>query len=197
MIRRSSTGEVCVLEALLLTSVLLSQQNAGAASCAAIEEDSARLTCYDAYFRGPAVKDLSQTSAQEDRAVSPKRADEVAHLPVERQSPPAPATRGVASAPSPQDEFGLTQAQREARARIEHPETVVDSIEARVLSTSVSASGRLVLRLDNGQTWMQVEPSQSQHFRPGDKIKIRTAALGSFLASGPKSRTGVRIRRVE
>jgi hypothetical protein len=61
----------------------------------------------------------------------------------------------------------------------------------------MTATGRLLLTLENGQQWVQVESSSRQRFFEGDSITIRKASLGSFLASGPKSGTGVRVRRID
>jgi hypothetical protein len=174
-----------VLELWALATWLLLQPAAGsAASCAAIEEDAGRLACYDALFRKNAASERPQTGGQNRPAT------------VDRPAPP-PSARGSMESRGPMEEFGLTPAQREARARAERTEPALESIEARIESTSVSASGRQVLKLDNGQTWMQIESSRRQRFQPGDTIRIRAAALGSFLASGPRSGGTARIRRVE
>lgn len=140
-------------------------------ACTNIEDDGARLACYDLQFG--------------------------------RQPSPVTAPAAAAAAPAVQagarseDNFGLTAEQRDSRASGSRKNKQVERIVAQVLSAQMTASGRLLLTLDNGQQWLQVEPSPRQYFFKGDPITIKKASLGSFLASGPKSGTGIRIRRVE
>lgn len=68
---------------------------------------------------------------------------------------------------------------------------------AIVQSATMTASSRLLLTLDNGQQWVQVEPSRRQYFFEGETITIKKASLGSFLATGPRSGTGIRVRRLD
>jgi hypothetical protein len=107
----------------------------------------------------------------------------------------APATSTPQRAP--EEEFGLTPAQLEERAREETKPRELEQIEVRVVSVERTASGRAVIVLENGQRWLETEASRRQHFRPGDLMKIRKAALGSYLASGPHSGTGIRVRRID
>ena len=54
--------------------------------------------------------------------------------------------------------------------------------------------GKLVLTLDNGQVWSQVD-SSSLHLRTGDKVRIRRASLGSYLLGTSGSNKTIRVRR--
>lgn len=194
-----------MFELCLLTTMLFSQYGAGPAACAVIEPDDARLRCYDGYFRGEMAQrqEATDTEVNETEA-DPPQATIVTGAPatvagaVEGAVQAAPsAARAAPSASRPQreleDEFGLTQAQLDERT----PSRALDSIEARVASVQSTATGRVLLKLENDQSWVTVEPSRHRLFRPGDTVTIRRAALGSFMASGPHSGTGVRVRRVE
>jgi hypothetical protein len=180
-------GGPAVLSFLLAVGLLGGSNVEAAIACTKIEDDGARLACYDLRL---------------GRAPPPPRAPQAAGP----QTPEAPAVASVAAPASvqassipvrPEDNFGLTAEQRDARASSVEKTERIDRIMAIVQSAKMTTSGRLLVTLDNGQQWVQVEPSRLQPFFEGDEITIRKAALGSFLASGPKSGTGVRIRRIE
>jgi hypothetical protein len=73
---------------------------------------------------------------------------------------------------------------------------VPDVIAANVTDVERTAEGRLVVTLDNGQTWMQTDSSTPGGLRPGTRIRIEKAALGSFAMVGPDRRV-IRVRRVK
>jgi hypothetical protein len=68
------------------------------------------------------------------------------------------------------------------------------SITAHVSSWREAAAGGILLQLDNGQTWQQVDSSKLT-VSAGDTVTISRAALGSFWISTP-SHYGARVRRV-
>lgn len=199
----------------LLTTALLVQQGTDPAACAAIEADDVRLRCYDAHFRGAAAPEQQSAVAQPPAAApaptpAPVPASVAAPVPAPEPLPrdaSAPPERAATAAPvapatstpqrAPEEEFGLTPAQLEARAREESRPRELEQIEVRVASVERTASGRALIVLENGQRWLETEASRRQHFRPGDVMKIRKAALGSYLASGPNSGTGIRVRRID
>jgi hypothetical protein len=171
-------------------------------ACMNINDDTARLACYDAQLgRQPASTAPASPPSVATNAAAAAPVASAPSAPV-GQAPPvqaaaAPAPVPVAPAGNPQDAFGLTAEQREARAAKSNEVPKVDRITATVVAAKMTASGRLLLTLDNGQQWAQVEPSRQQYFYEGDPITIRKASLGSYLASGPKSGTGIRIKRIE
>jgi hypothetical protein len=66
-----------------------------------------------------------------------------------------------------------------------------------VVSTR-EAAGRVVLTLENGQVWRLTEAGElNAPSRPPFKVKIRTAAMGSFILSVEGRNKGYRVRRVE
>jgi hypothetical protein len=66
-----------------------------------------------------------------------------------------------------------------------------------VASTRESA-GRVVLTLENGQVWRLTEAGElNAPSRPPYKVKIRTAAMGSFILTVEGRNKGYRVRRVE
>ena len=187
MIPAVRIGGSSVLSFLVAVGLLGEPNVEAAIACTKIEDDGARLACYDVQF---------------GRARPPPLAPQVAGP----QTPEVPAVVSVAAPAAAQassiparskDDFGLTAEQRDARASSIEKTERIDRITAIVQSAKMTASSRLLITLDNGQQWVQVEPSRMQLFFEGDQITIRKASLGSFLASGPRSGTGVRIRRIE
>ena len=77
---------------------------------------------------------------------------------------------------------------------------VADDIEEQsftVVSTRESA-GRIVLTLENGQVWRLTEAGElNAPKRPPYSVKIRTAAMGSFILTVEGRNKGYRVRRVE
>ena len=177
----------------MLAALIVLGMAAGAqgnpAACAAIEPDAARLACYDSFYR---------------------RADASSPAPV----PAAPATAagtasgvaggavvGAASAPvastaaaDPVAEFGLTEKQKLEKQPDAKPKP--QEIDGVVKEVKKIAVDRWAIYLENGQIWTQAESTTRQPFKPGDSIRIRQAAMNSYLATGPKSGGSVRVRRV-
>lgn len=155
-------------------------------ACTSIRGDADRLKCYDVQLGlHPAPLPASPESPGAAAAT----------VTVHAEAPPT--TPAVATPTTPEAGFGLTAEQREARASRTEKGDETDRIKAVVHSTKMTATGRLLLTLDNGQEWLQVEPSSRQRFFEGESITIRKASLGSYLASGPSSGTGVRIKRID
>jgi hypothetical protein len=66
-----------------------------------------------------------------------------------------------------------------------------------VVSTR-EAAGRVLLTLENGQVWRLTEAGElNAPSRPPFKVKIRTAAMGSFILKVEGRNKGYRVRRVE
>lgn len=91
-------------------------------------------------------------------------------------------------------DFGLTEEQRNQTKDVA-PE--IDKIVSRVAVVERQAFDRYTMTLENGQKWKQLEPTPIQRFRVGDAITIRKAAMESYIARGPSSGPGVRVRRVD
>ncbi len=186
-------------------------------NCSALADDRARLACYDALFppraAAPAPRATPPTPSPAPAAssipaapvaVAGAAAGVAAAVPAAAAAPqvaapappvsPAPVAGAEATPPpSPSEAFGLTAEQQQRRAPEKPAE--VESIETRVTAVKALQYDRFRLTLENGQVWSQTEPTPRQRFYPGDTITIRKAALGSYMATGPKSSGGIRVRR--
>jgi hypothetical protein len=69
------------------------------------------------------------------------------------------------------------------------------SISAQVRALQKAPSGSLLIELDNGQTWRQVD-SRNLQIKVGDSVTISRGALNSFRIATPHNRFG-RVTRVQ
>jgi hypothetical protein len=172
-----------------------------ARDCAGLANDETRLACYDAIFRESAA-----ASGMTDRSAVPRV-----------ESPPVAAAAGTAAAAvtagagvaasaaavpaagvtaGTEDEFGMTGAVRRARDTAGDEPPPLERISARVETVRRQPAGELVLTLDNGQVWAQLEPDPRLRLATGDAVTIRKAALGSYMLV-TANRYGTRVRRVK
>lgn len=71
----------------------------------------------------------------------------------------------------------------------------ISSIETTLRSASQAADGRWVFRLEDGGVWRQVDAAYVRfENRPGQPVRVRKAAFGSFLLTVGGS-PAVRVRR--
>lgn len=150
-----------------------------AAKCVGIDDDRARLACYDEAYGRTATT----------RASAPAAA---AGAPVAATA--ATATLARPPAPSPEQarqNFGLSA------EKVLGPQDGPTEIKAKVTAVQASeVTGRAVVTLDNGQVWQQVEQTRAtKRPRPGDEVVIREASLDSYLMVTPE-RGSARVRRV-
>jgi len=124
-------------------------------TCAGINDDSARLTCYD------------------DLAGRPR-----SHAP-----------KGAA-------DFGVTEELKRRRDPEAWSAARPESITRTVKSVGRNASDRLVVTMEDGQVWLQIETKSHVPVRPGDVVVIKRAAMGTFMMLTPGS-VSTRVRRVQ
>jgi hypothetical protein len=56
--------------------------------------------------------------------------------------------------------------------------------------------GRATFTLDNGQQWQQIDDESTANVRSGGEVRIRRAALASFLMHVESGGPAIRVRRV-
>jgi hypothetical protein len=158
-----------------------------ATQCVAIDDDRARLACYDEVSgRSAAVRsNLPAAAAGAPVAAAAEAAPTAAAATAPLARPPAPSP-GEAT-----QNFGLSA------EKVLGPQGVPTEIKARVTAVQANEiTGRAVVTLDNGQVWQQVEATKApKRPRAGDEVMIRKAALDSYLMVTPE-RGSARVRRV-
>lgn len=134
--------------------------------CRAITDAQARLACYDR-----SVGALAQAQQRKDVFVADKEAIREVR-------------RGL---------FGFSLPRVKLFGDDDMAEEV-KSIETTIKSASQSQKG-YILTLQDGSRWAQTDGAYMDRPKPGSKIRIRRAALGSYMAS-IEGRVGFRIERL-
>lgn len=179
-----------MLAALMVMGVTAGAVPGGPAACAAIEADTARLACYDATYR----KVAAVPAATHDDAASRSAAPGTGALPaVANAAAGGTGAVAVPSTPDPVAEFGLTEQQKADKKPDARPRP--QEIKGIVREVKKIGVDRWAFYLENGQVWVQAESTTRQPFKTGDWIRIREAAMSSYLASGPNTGGSVRVRR--
>lgn len=137
-------------------------------ACAAIPVDAERHACYDREMARlvPGAAGAGAAAA----AASAKAA------------PPLTA----------EQRFGLSPGQEVAQAAKAEP---LQSLDAKVASVSEISNGRIVINLDNGQVWRQVDTDVRITLKPGDAVSIKRNAMGSYWLSSEKR--SIRVKRLQ
>jgi hypothetical protein len=133
-------------------------------ACAAEKDDARRLACFDAAV---------------DRA---------------RTAPASPAP-AVAPVPlSKEERFGLHGELKREKAQ-EVPELQeLEQLQAEVTKVSSKPHGELVVTLENGQVWTEIQPNSGARVKAGERVTIKPGVLGSFLLVPPNGRSTKVIR---
>ncbi|RPH65628.1 MAG: hypothetical protein EHM83_05915 [Burkholderiales bacterium] len=155
-----------------------------AGGCVAIDDDRARLACYDEAYGRTATSRAGAPAVAAGAPVA-AAATTAAAATVTPAGPPAPSPE------QSRQNFGLSA------EKVLGPQGGPTEIEAKVTAVQANeVTGRAVVTLDNGQVWQQLEASKAtKRPRPGDKVVIREASLGSYLMVAPE-RGSARVRRV-
>jgi hypothetical protein len=137
--------------------------------CRGIADAAKRLACYDA-----AAGRMATAETTGEIVVIDKEQARAAH----RQA------------------FGLTLPSLDFITRgLSHEE--LDRVEGVVKAASADASGRWTVVLDDGAVWRQISNDVlSRDPRPGSKVLIRRATLGSFMMK-IDGQPGIRVHRDE
>lgn len=126
------------------------------AACQSVADPDARLACYDASAR---------------RLTTATTAGDIIVLDKEQVRK---TRRSLFGFPLPKLPFFGNSGDRD--------EEELKEVEATIARTSVIGHRKWALHLDNGMVWHTTEIVRRMDPRPGDKIKIRAAALGSYRA---------------
>ncbi|HQR24960.1 MAG TPA: hypothetical protein PL152_01410 [Steroidobacteraceae bacterium] len=169
-----------------------------------MSDDAARLACYDAIFRasGQAVVPGAAPAATPGSVQQASTATATATAAAASAQPPAAA----APPRNPEQDFGLTPARKESLEAAKAKESATppppkepaapESMTARVTTAAHRLTGELVLILDNGQVWVQIDTETKARVKEGDEVTIRKATLGSYFLVAP-NHVLVRVRRVK
>ncbi|MEJ1964878.1 MAG: hypothetical protein WDO56_26430 [Gammaproteobacteria bacterium] len=139
-----------------------------------MDDKAARLACYDSH--NPPHKSAARTQGSAPPAAR------------------ANATAAAASRTEAGSDFGLTP-KREPEPAREGAAEPTDLI-ALVASVSARATGELLLKLDNGQTWVQAQRKPGAFIKANERVTIARGTFGGYLLSSDSGVT-MRVRRLE
>jgi hypothetical protein len=154
--------------------------------CASLIDAGARLACYDA-LAGVAAP--SKAAAQ--AAPSSSASGSAGAIPTPSAAA-APVAAPVAPAAPNFTDFGVRNGPLQAERDPVREKTML----AVVSAVSFRARGELVVRLDNGQVWRQIQPSDYP-LKAGDHVEIDVAALGSYRLWTPSTRRATKVTRIQ
>jgi hypothetical protein len=167
-------------------------------SCASINDDAARLACYDAAVGRSPRPSTAAPAAAPAAVAKPVQRPATATAPVAPAPAQAPAAAAAESAKDPVAEFGLSDTAKAARdpAKAAEAAAAPQSVTAKVISVRWRKYGEFVVTLDNGQVWEQTEPMPSAIVKVGDTVTIKKALFGSFTLV-TAGRIGTKVRRLD
>ncbi|MBX5462176.1 MAG: hypothetical protein IRZ28_13940 [Steroidobacteraceae bacterium] len=159
-------------------------------ACANVQDNFARLACYDRL--NPPRGAMAAQAAEAPKAASAPAPAPAKTPAVAAAAAPAAVAAPAVSAARAEAEFGLSE-----RARRDRNEPAgVDHIVAKVTSVSERPRGELLLKLDNGQTWTQTERRLGTLIKEGETVTISRGALGSFMLTS-EAGVATRVRRLK
>lgn len=159
--------------------------------CRGLPDDGARLICYDAAVDRSRNGGYSGPAAA---AASPEPAAPAASAPAATTAAGA-ATAASAPADLSQEElFGKSGEEVERTVQEATGDERLDSLSATITSLQQYGYNKVLITLDNGQVWKQVDASNLR-LRTGDAVEIERAALGSFMLRKQGSKRSMRVTR--
>jgi hypothetical protein len=164
---------------------------AWAAECAKMDDDAARLACYD--VRNPPHKTAarSQNTTSQPAVTAAAAPSAASTLPAASAPASTPTPASVpASRPALDPNFGLAEKHVPAKpAESANLVALVDSVSERT-------GGELLLKLDNGQSWVQTQRKAGTRIKSGERVTIARGAFGGYLLSSDSGAT-MRVRRLQ
>jgi hypothetical protein len=154
--------------------------------CASLVDAGARLACYDT-LAGVAAPSAATAQA----APSSSAGGSAGTIPNSAAAAAPVAAANSSAAPSVAD-FGVRNGPLQAERDPVREKTML----AVVSAVSFRGRGELVVRLDNGQVWRQIQPSDYP-LKPGDHVEIDVAALGSYRLWTPSTRRATKVTRIQ
>ena len=155
--------------------------------CRDLPDDDSRLICYD---------DAVDRSRQN---TSSRPAPAAAISPAAAPAEPAgaagtAATAGAAASLSQEALFGKTTDEVERTVEEATGDERIDRLNATVTQLQQYAYNKVLITLDNGQVWKQIDTSNLR-LRTGDAVEIERASLGSFMLRKQGSKRSMRVSR--
>jgi pyruvate/2-oxoglutarate dehydrogenase complex dihydrolipoamide acyltransferase (E2) component len=183
-----------IVTALVATAGQTDELHDELVACRDLTSAVERLDCYDAAVDGREQPGSPQSTAA---ATTPAAAEPAATVEPAAAAGAAPAASGAAAATISQEElFGQNSDEVQRTVEEATGSERVDSISAQITRLQQYDYDKVVISLDNGQVWKQID-SSSLRLRVGDDVAIERAALGSFMLKKSGSKRTMRVSRMD
>jgi len=196
---RLAAVSAALLAAFAAAPAFAQNQNEAAAallSCASVKGDKARLKCFERALPAlsaafPEAAEIAATRAEEAREVAKEET---------RKDFGLSAAAARAGEPFEEKAFGAENLPQEAKADDED-DGEVDSIEAGVVDVGRSLTGRIIVFLDNGQVWRQIDGDTSSPYisknLEGVTATVKRGVLSSYFVRISGTHAAFKARRVK
>jgi hypothetical protein len=168
-------------------------------SCQHISDEEQRLSCFDQIVsRLETIPVVVKEVAKQPVTTAMPAVTSTApvSLPVTQVETPAPAT--LVNQPSPASQPTPVQPSAAVEFGLTAPAAVaeVDQITAVVKTVELNKRKKLLITLENGQLWQQIDQDYL-NIKAGDTCVIKRGSFGSFLLGVSGYNRTIRVRRVE
>jgi hypothetical protein len=191
---------IAILATLVAVPALADERDdavANVIACGSVRGDKARLRCFEAASPAlsqafPAAVTAAQARIEAARIAAKDEAKEEFGLSPEDAR---------ADDPFEEKAFGAEDLPRIATSDEDDDAGDVQSIEAAVSDIGKSVTGRIIVILDNGQVWRQIDGDKATPYIrkkvDGVKATVKRGALGSYWVRIEGTRTAFKARRVK
>ena len=164
------------------------------AVCRGLPSEESRVICYDAAVDRSRQKGGPRPATAAATPAAPPAATPAATPPAALE-PAAAAASGAAAASISQEElFGQNSNDVQRTVEEATGSERIDSLSAQVTRLQDSGYEKVLITLDNGQAWQQIDDSKLR-LRVGDDVSIERASLGSFMLKKKGSKRTMRVSR--
>jgi hypothetical protein len=181
--------------------------------CASLSDSSTRLACYDALAGSPALNHVASaataasssppissptssgatnSNAANSNAANSNATNSNASTAAAIAAPGAPPAGAAAPPAQAEFDFGVHNGPLEAKLINTQREKQMLAV---VSAISNRPRGELVVTLDNGQVWAQIEATRYP-LKPGDHVEIDVGAMGSYVLWCPSNRRATKVTRI-
>lgn len=161
----------------------------GLLRCSQEENDAARLDCYDREIAR--IRQSAPAQRVDESMWNPAIAKPEATTATESKTVSLATESGLQE--SNIADFGKDE--KMLRSEREQESGSIDEMYATVVAIEKSASGKRVFSLDNGQVWLEKFETRALKVEPGDPVRIKSGAFGSYRLFG-SAKLSAKVERI-
>jgi len=162
-------NRLVIIGLVLIWSVAVMAEDLHSEECASIDSDSARLACFDRLSGNSAVLGETKNPVAENNTATDISTVEL---------------------------FGKSTAEQNRILEQSVDADHLKFIDALVEQVELNRFGKMTIALSNQQTWKQSD-SIRLHLKVGDEVRIKRAAMGSYLLQKSSGSSSIRVKRID